>query len=124
MASFINGIPVSMISNMKGIAAASIKNIGGIDTTKIGGWPTDTPPPPSCDTLLLGYSSPRSGLPTLACSADPLPYELDPLTNILYKEGGCGDANALAPIGFYSDGIMVYTIGPDGTFMDLRPCDG
>ena len=124
MGSFINGIPVSMISNIKGIAAASIKNIGGIDTTKIGGWPTDTPPPPSCDTLLLGYSSPRSGPPTLACSADPMPYELDPLTNILYKEGGCGDANALAPIGFYSDGIMVYTIGPDGTFMDLRPCDG
>lgn len=123
MASSINGIPVSMISAMKGIAAASIKNIGGIDTTKIGGWPTDTPPP-SCDTLLLGYSSPRLGPPDLACSANPMPYELDPLTNILYTEGRCGDAKALAPGGFYSDGVMIYTIGPSGTFMDLRPCNG
>jgi hypothetical protein len=121
MGSFINGIPVSMISNMKGIAAVSIKNIGGIDTTKIGNWPS---PPPSCNTLLLGYSSPRSGPPALACSADPMPYELDPLTNILYTEGGCGDAKRRARGGFYSDGVMIYTIGPAGTFMDLSPCDG
>ena len=32
MASIINGIPVSMISNMKGISAAKIKQIGGIDS--------------------------------------------------------------------------------------------
>jgi hypothetical protein len=124
MGSFINGIPVSMISNMKGIAAVSIKNIGGIDTRKISDWPTYDSPPPSCATLLLGYSSPRSGPPALACSADPMPYELDPLTNILYTEGNCGNAEELAKGGFYSDGVMIYTIGPDGTFMDLRPCDG
>lgn len=120
----INGIPVSIISNMKGISATMIKQIGGIDTTKIGGWPTDTPPAPSCDTLLLGYSHPMLGPPPLACSADPMPYELDPLTNILYLEGGCGNEGSLAPGGFYSDGIMVYTIGPDGTFTELTPCKG
>jgi hypothetical protein len=53
-----------------------------------------------------------------------MPYELDPLTNILYTEGGCGNAEELAKGGFYSDGVMIYTIGRDGTFMDLRPCDG
>lgn len=120
----INGISISMISNMKGISAAKIKQIGGIDTTKISGWPTDTPPAPSCDTLLLGYSHPMLGPPTLACSSDPMPYELDPLTNILYLEGGCGNTEMLAPGGFYSDGIMVYTIGPDGTFTAVRPCAG
>lgn len=120
----INGIPISMISNVKGLAIASIKQIGGIDTTKIDGWPTDTPPGPSCDTLLLGYTNGRKEPPTAACTNTPNPYELDPLTNILYTKGGCGIDSALAPGGFYSDGVMIYTIGPDGTFKEVTPCEG
>ena len=80
-------------------------------------------PPPSCDTLLLGYTDGRELPPTAACSADPMPYELDPLTNILYTEGGCGDERSLAPGGFYSDGVMIYSIGPEGTFIEVRPCE-
>jgi hypothetical protein len=53
-------------------------------------------PPPSCDTLLLGYTDGRELPPTAACSADPMPYELDPLTNILYREGGCGDERCIS----------------------------
>ena len=77
----------------------------------------------SCDTLLLGYTDGRELPPTAACSADPMPYELDPLTNILYIEGGCGDERSLAPGGFYSDGVMIYSIGPEGTFIEVRPCE-
>jgi hypothetical protein len=80
-------------------------------------------PPPSCDTLLLGYTDEKELPPTAACSADPMPYELDPLTNILYTEGGCGDERSLAPGGFYSDGVMIYSIGPEGTFIEVRPCE-
>jgi hypothetical protein len=120
----IKGIPVTQITSIMGVPITSVKNIAGIRTLDIPSWPGIDSPPPSCDMLLLGYSSPRSGPPALACSADPMPYELDPLTNILYTEGGCGNAEELASGGFYSDGVMIYTIGPDGTFMDLRPCDG
>lgn len=119
-----SGVPVENIASIAGVSAISITRLVGVATLDIGGWPTDTPPPPSCDTLLLGYTDGRELPPTAACSADFMPYELDPLTNILYTEGGCGDERSLAPGGFYSDGRMVYSIGPEGTFIEVRPCEG
>jgi len=118
-----SGVPVENIASIAGVSAISITRLVGAATRDIGSWPTDTPPPPSCDTLLLGYTDGRELPPPAACSADPMPYELDPLTNILYIGGGCGDARSLAPGGFYSDGVMIYSIGPEGTFIEVRPCE-
>jgi len=98
----VSGVLVNLISKIGGITASSIKYIGGIDTREIPGWPSGG----GCETLSLGYTS--GPPPPQACTNPRNEYQFDPNTSILYDVGElCG--GELAPDGFYSDGILIYT---------------
>ena len=100
----ISGIPVENITNMYGANVTSIISIGGIPTTSIPGWPSGG----GCITLSLGHSSFRP--PTQACMAPRNDYQFDTTKNILYGIGEpCDGGGILAPNGFYSDGIIIYS---------------
>jgi len=99
----ISGVEVQSIANMYGVEVTSIVSIGGIATINIPGWPTGA----SCTIVYYGYAPSREGTaPEEACTAEPLAYEWDILTGILYNEGGCGTSPAEP--GYYSDGTTIY----------------
>ena len=100
----ISGIPVENITAMRGVDATSVLSIGGISTSSIPGWPSGG----GCITLSLGYSS--FPPPTQACMAPRNDYQFDSINSILYGVGEpCGGGGILAPNGFYSDGIIMYS---------------
>jgi hypothetical protein len=98
----ISGIEVASIVSMYGVEVTSMVSIGGISTSTIPGWPTGA----SCTTVYYRYSNGKASPPEDACTAEPLAYEWDSSTGILYNEAGCGVSTAES--GYYSDGTTIY----------------
>ena len=112
----VNGANITVSSKITGKSATAISGIMGIRTSSIPGWPGAGP---SCTRLSLGYSP--GPPPPAACLARQSFYEYDSSSNILYEEGGCGVTTA--PLGFYSDGRIIYNW--DGVaFTSIGRCSG
>ena len=113
----VNGATITVTTKIMGRSATDISGIMGVRTSDIPGWPGGGGP--SCIELLLGYSP--GPPPQAACLASPNVYDYDPVSNILYREGGCGVITA--PLGFYSDGRSIYNW--DGiAFTSIGRCGG
>ena len=110
-----SGILVAVITKIGGISTQSITNLAGIATTSIPGWPSAG----GCVTLILGYSPVEPGM---VCVIPRANYQFDSTNNILYAVGEpCG--GTLAPTGFYSDGMTIYSWDRDNqTWFIGGPC--
>jgi len=86
----ISGRNFIIITEVNGVIKSNISQVSGVEFNNA---------PPSCSSFSRGYDERDA---QASCRAEPLNFQIDLATGILYDVDDCG--GRLAPVGYYSNG--------------------